>query len=351
MKPLLVIFIVLLGTLKLQAQDVNYDVAESDTRGIDLTVYGPSRADRIRTLLRTPNESYGPNCWNAALQVSGVIDSTPRYVSGAEFWHWMNSPFCAPVGRDEPLRYGDIGSVFSAGQGHYHSFMRVNDNVIFQKAGPEVHQKWEYTKHEKIVFPQFFNEAQKCKGNEAKQQGKDCELGIVYHRCDAVPNDFYSKHGELRGAEAEIKKQEAIIAKWMKHRRPADRPAFEAAMFKMKNVMDRLGKQTFTGEKEFARRSLHLRAAANLVTDIYQDDEKKSLKLLQVQDEAVAFFQAQERRTAYASVDRTTWRTFAWPNRPSQESGNQTRAKSLTQGLDMIPGYETPSIRELLEGK
>lgn len=353
MKSLLLIFTVFasLSHAQTDVAEVNYSVSESQTRAVDLTLHGPQREDRIRRLLRTSNESYGPNCWNAALQTAGLVESN-RYVSGVEFWHWMHSPFCRSVEKDEALRYGDIGSVFGGpGGNHYHSFMRVNDDVIFQKASPAIKDKWEYVKTEKIVYPQFFDEASQCKGNEAKRNANpDCVIGLVYHRCDPIPQNFYSKHEELKDIEADLKSQELVINNWMKSRNEKDRPAFERAMLNTNALLEKLKLKRFNGEKEFARKSLYLRAVGLLVTDANQGDDRKSQALMSIQDRVTQEISSQEKRREVTDVDRANWRTYTWSSDPlvRAEQFSDTTPSRLRNGKSQ-PNLPSTNIDALVQ--
>lgn len=290
--------------------DPDYSVDLAQVSRVDLSRQGPSREDTIRRLLKTKIEAYGPNCWNAAMMTAGLTDSV-HYVSGVEFWHWMNSPFCKTVPADETLRYGDIGSIHGSNGDHFHSFMRVNDDVIFQKGSPAVEHKWEYVKTEKIVFPEYFNDVKRCKGNEGRQREAHCETSIVYHRCDPIPQDFYARN-DLGGLEAELKTAEGRIAKWMQTHDESEYANYVAGMKQMGEVLKKLRAQTFTGEKEFARKALALRAAGNLVTDAdTKDDHPPAVQ--RAQNQALRYLGVQERDNHISTVDRSVWRTFAWP--------------------------------------
>jgi hypothetical protein len=47
----------------------------------------------MEELVGTQSKVFGPNCYNTALRVSGILQDF-RFVSEGEFWFWMKSPFC-----------------------------------------------------------------------------------------------------------------------------------------------------------------------------------------------------------------------------------------------------------------
>ena len=280
---------------------------EQSPRFVDLSRQSTFRAQQVQTLLHTSIASYGPNCWNSALFASGLTDSI-HPSSPAEYWHWMNSPFCKVVPSGEALRYGDLGSVFSGDGKHYHSFMRMNDDLIFQKAGPESSHKWEMTKYEKIVFPEFHDIAARCKGNEDRQNSNNCDMHVVYHRCQPIPSDFYSR-SDLENMESEIKIAERQLALWTQTHDPKQKSNYEAAIKKLGGLLDQLKQMRYSGEKEFARKALALRTAGDLTIDGNVPASNKEVKRSILLGDAYIKSNI-PKDESIADVDRTDWRTF-----------------------------------------
>lgn len=212
-------------------------------------------------------ESYGPNCWNSALLVSGLTDAV-HYTDQSEFWLWMNSPYCKALPPESQLEYGDIGSVFSAKSGHFHSFMRINDDTLFQKAGPESSLTWGTDKYESILFPQFFSEATRCKGNESTMAKKGCAFQVIYHRCQPIPSDFYSRHRDMTTLLNNIKSAENRLLAWMKADPSISKEDYYAEIEKLAPILESLLAMRFTGQKEFARKALAFRVAGLIFTDV-----------------------------------------------------------------------------------
>lgn len=221
----------------------------------------------------------------------------------------MNSPFCKVLPADAPLRYGDLGSIFANSGVHYHSFMRVNDDIVFQKGNPLAGNIWEIAKMNTIVPPgQLFQEhLPHCKGNEAKQSAQKCVLPIVYHRCQPVPQNFYSKFQDLGAIENELKSAESQIWPWMQTHNQKYGPAYEAAILKFADLFRRLKNMRFFGEKEFARQALMLRAAGNGMLENGKTSNKKTNQIWNAFDD---YFYGLDPIFSRTHVDRSNWRTF-----------------------------------------
>lgn len=139
----------------------------------------------LKFFQETKVQSYGPNCWNAALIGSGIVKTT-RMVTKPEMWFWLNSKQCDPVRGSESLRPTDVGSLFCREiDGHFHSFLRLDDKTVFDKRNSAKESSYKV---------QSFD-------NMLKENKCDSELDIAYHRCEPLPENFYSKHKKLKAME------------------------------------------------------------------------------------------------------------------------------------------------------
>jgi hypothetical protein len=257
----LVITLILFVSWSLQAQD---STSVEPIEGVSTNSWDSQRQAIMQRLVNFDNFSYGPNCWNSALLVSGLAESI-RYVDGSEFWHWMNSDYCEALPQGAELQYGDIGSVYGTGRDHYHSFMRINDDRIFHKASPQVDHRWTEDRYERIAFPMYFNETTQCKGNESTQMNANCERRVVYHRCQPRPTDFYSRYPDLRNLDREVQGIETSLEAWMQE--PSNTADFNRSMIRLSEMLHDIDQQRFSGEKEFAREAMAFRIAGLLQTD------------------------------------------------------------------------------------
>jgi hypothetical protein len=227
------------------------------------------RLQIMERLSRQPNYSFGPNCWNSALLVSGLATSI-RYTSDHEFWHWMDSSYCRELDDDEELQMGDIGSVYTGGSDiHYHSFMRINDNENFEKGSPAVESRWGTHPFENIVYPEYRDVIQRCRGNRSAQIRNNCPTRIRYHRCQPAPENIYSRHQELRVIEREVISIERSLSRWMTTENPsrADLETFITNFRRLDTLLSLINSLSFNGEKEFARVALGYRISGLLFTD------------------------------------------------------------------------------------
>ncbi len=251
------------------AKTISYNASETDGWQFE-------QRQIIDRLTNTTIKSFAPNCWNSALMVSGFTNSI-RYTSDAEFWHWMNSSYCEALPQNASLRYGDIGSVYNWKRDHFHSFMRINDNLLFQKGSPRVDKTWGTFQYESILHPEFYEEANRCKGNEATMIRNNCDFRVVYHRCRPAPDNFYSQYQELSTIDVELKLIEDRMQIWMTNHSPELREQFYQDLIRLSKLLNQVDSKRYSGEKEFARKALAFRIAGNIFIDIDQENEPQNV--------------------------------------------------------------------------
>jgi hypothetical protein len=79
----------------------------------------------------------GPNCWNLALVMKGLVPAL-RYTSPNEMSYFMNSPLCKEVPANQPRQAGDVGAIRSKGpygKDEVHGFIYVSDKLAYSKNG------------------------------------------------------------------------------------------------------------------------------------------------------------------------------------------------------------------------
>lgn len=241
----------------------------SQAQEIDYRNGGQQQA--MDRLTQTQNRSYGPNCWNTALIVSGLVH-TIRYTDDSEFWFWLNSPFCQAVGPNAELQTGDIGSVHTIDEHLFHSFVRIDDNTLFQKGGPSFFQHWEIAPHEGILLPILFEEAVRCKGNESTQKLNGCKYKVIYHRCTPAPADLVARYSDLHVIATDVQDIEQRINLWMQTHSLELRNGFYQDLLKLQDILTPLDAVTFSTDKEFAKKALVFRIAGLMMIDVDQID-------------------------------------------------------------------------------
>ncbi len=261
------------------------------------------RYNSIERLLNFQNFSDGPNCWNTALIVSG-LNNDIRYTDRSEYWHWMNSTYCEALPIDAELRFGDLGSIYnrSVGGNHFHSFMRVDHESIFQKLSPSYSDSWNFYPIESITLSNFFDNPEQCGSlNEREQIEEGCALRVVYHRCHPRAADFYSQYSDLLAIDLEVTRIALTLQRWMNS--PDNGSQLFISLIQLGTLLEKTDLLRFQGEKEFARESMAFRIAGLLFTNSYWQSEHP----LQVQ---LARIKAQYFFNRYETIPSTR------PNRP-----------------------------------
>lgn len=212
-------------------------------------------------------KAYGPNCWGGALMTAGILEY-PRPVGKTEFWFWMNSPYCKALQPHELPRTGDIGSLFYQALGNYHSFVRIDDNLVFSKNGPEPSEPYQVQGYEEMFYDQYKPMAKICKGSEENlKENAKCEFKIVYHRCTQPPTDYISRYSELKKISNNIKSAENKLSRWINNHDESLRGEMTGVYETLGNALQELNKLQFSGDKEFAREALLRKIMSLLLTD------------------------------------------------------------------------------------
>jgi hypothetical protein len=237
---------------------------------------------QLTELLKTTLQSFndlqmstdGPNCWNAALISTGILKST-RPVTKPEFWFWMNSEYCKALPASEKPRTGDIGSLFWKHWGNYHSFMRIDDNTVFSKNGPEIKDKYKVQSYESMFFDNYKEMAKTCKGSEQNLKNKGCEFEVVHHRCRPLENNFFAGVKEIKNTSDQIDGIESRLSKWMVNSESLSESEVSAAFEALGTHLTQVRAQKLEGQKEFARKALEYRIVGLLHTGL--NDARYSL--------------------------------------------------------------------------
>lgn len=125
----------------------------------------------------------GPNCWNTALFFQNLVPSL-RESSGSEFEFFMRSPFCFEIKDKSKLKPGDIGSIEAEKPDgtieHIHSFIYLNEDLVFQKRGISTISMFELTSFEQMRIKYPLRLSGRCK--------EECEIDLPFD--NLFPEDY-----------------------------------------------------------------------------------------------------------------------------------------------------------------
>lgn len=92
---------------------------------------------QVRTYQGLTGTQNGPNCWNLALVMAGLVPVL-RQSSDTEWEYLINSPLCRELRDGESPQSGDLGSIEMRAPDNnvqIHGFMYVSDRMVFSKNG------------------------------------------------------------------------------------------------------------------------------------------------------------------------------------------------------------------------
>ncbi len=162
----------------------------------------------------------GPNCWNGALLKSGLIRAV-RFVPKGEYWFWMNSAYCRKLGPSEKPKKGDLGSLFWPGQGHYHSFVYMDEDWVFSKNSPDPKYPYKVQAFDEMFNADYRATARGCwkeaNGNyhSSANRSSKCVFDMKFHRCRAVEVDFYRNNKQLSRWDDQVRPLEDRVFSWV----------------------------------------------------------------------------------------------------------------------------------------
>lgn len=131
------------------------------------------------SLDQTTSHINGPNCWNAALFVSGVVEE--KKFSSPEEWKYILKKHCREV---ETPGYGDIGRITDVNGIEVHGFIHINEEKVFAKHGENKRDGYSYMSYSEML--QFYGRIRRCRTSRDTQAS--CYNIIKYYKCDSKPS-------------------------------------------------------------------------------------------------------------------------------------------------------------------
>ncbi|MGE3609529.1 MAG: hypothetical protein AB7I27_08075 [Bacteriovoracaceae bacterium] len=143
-----------------------------------------------------PNEKTGPNCWNLALVMKGILPAL-RFSSNEEMAFYMQPPLCRNLKNGEKRQAGDIGAIRTINGhevGEFHGFIYLSDDVAYSKNGSE-EDSWPYLLQSLPEMLSIYEvpNSKKCRSNEVD---KTCDLSASYFRCISF-EDYLKQHKNI----------------------------------------------------------------------------------------------------------------------------------------------------------
>lgn len=230
----------------------------------------PSRSKVYNRINGLKLSKEGPNCWNGALIKAGLAQSV-RFVPLAEYWFWMNSPYCKKLGPNDKPKMGDLGSLFWEGKGHYHSFTYINSHWVFSKNSPDPKYEYKIQRFEDMFFPEYKNTAKKCWGNILKSSASDCKFKVEFHRCNPIDLNFFNEDQEMTRWMSKIVPIEETIYQWVKGTGAVTLKEYEKAIIDLNNILHEVHSKSrvqLTKLKIFKLEALEYRLMGLILSDI-----------------------------------------------------------------------------------
>ncbi len=162
----------------------------------------------------------GPNCWNTALRLSGLVQFA-RYSSPDEMAFWMNSPYCRELSESEQSLPGDIVEIRSVkpDQSQFfdevHGMIYLSDDLVFSKNTSSRMSAYGIQRAS-LVYQTFRVDNPKC----WKVQGRpnDCSKWANHYRCVGSEHDrisFEKENIDFAVLSSKVKKIESIFSEYV----------------------------------------------------------------------------------------------------------------------------------------
>jgi hypothetical protein len=128
----------------------------------------------IESLEGTSSHVNGPNCWNGALVVAGVLRHKRMLHPDEWLYHLEHS--CVEV---EVPEAGDVGRIFHHRDGEVHGFIYLNEDMIFAKHAEQSQYGFQTMSY--LEMMNQYGRTRACKIN--RDDSPDCDHQVKYYRC------------------------------------------------------------------------------------------------------------------------------------------------------------------------
>ncbi len=120
----------------------------------------------------------GPNCWNGALYVAGILEH--RRMLAPEEWLYYLESSCEEV---ESPQKGDVGRVYHSQKGEVHGFIHLDYQTLFAKHGESTLYGYQIMSYQKML--KDYGRTRHCLIH--RNFSPQCFHKIKYYRCTGRP--------------------------------------------------------------------------------------------------------------------------------------------------------------------
>jgi len=129
---------------------------------------------QITQLNGTSSHISGPNCWNGALYISGLVSHKRQALPGE--WLAMLKKNCVEV---ETPEAGDIGRLYHETDGEVHGFIHLNQDQIFAKHGEDAMHGYQIMSYDKMLDQ--YGRTRNCR--MSNDTSPECFHKLKYYHC------------------------------------------------------------------------------------------------------------------------------------------------------------------------
>lgn len=168
--------------------------SDLNTCSLDATECLPEQVAKYQGL---KSKNTGPNCWNLALVMSGVLPNL-RYSTMQENTFYLQPPLCRRIGSEEQKKSGDVGAIRYTKAGlpgeskEIHGFIYISEDLAFSKDGFSADTPYSLTPLESVLSLKHMDVPKECRVDQPPAQ---CKRQVDYYRCisfseylDQTPN-------------------------------------------------------------------------------------------------------------------------------------------------------------------
>lgn len=142
-------------------------------------------------------ENSGPNCWNLALVMKGILPNL-RYTPPEEMAYYMRPPLCRQISNHEKKIPGDVGAIrLSQPEGvqEYHGFIYISDDLAYSKNGFSKMSPYSLQPLENVLKIYNVSKEKECRRNEIDTQS-NCKVATSYFRCISM-EEYLASHSDI----------------------------------------------------------------------------------------------------------------------------------------------------------
>ncbi len=140
---------------------------------------GAQDLDLIKELEGTSSHIDGPNCWNGALYVVGVVDHKRFYHPNE--WLSLLEKNCHEI-KGEPIT-GDVGRLFIEDT-EVHGFVHIDSDLIFAKHGQATKDGYQLMSYGEML--EQYERTRSCRMRNSFES--ECFHELKYYRCEKKEN-------------------------------------------------------------------------------------------------------------------------------------------------------------------